>query len=157
MGWRGIMLYSGIVWIDDDGKLIAINYQSKTEQLLQKKIIEADKNKLHLSLVNFKQPVCILDTSKFRIRIDELSNGTYRYASWPIAKTMHEQPDLILNNGKEIMDGSGGNHRFEFKNDAYLYECSISPLREKGASPANLSVYKNGTAILNQNAIIINP
>lgn len=156
VGWRGIMLYNGIVWIDTEVKIQAINYQSPTEKYLKKKLIEADKNKLHPSLVNFTNPVCILETSTFRIRIDQLSTGNYRYASWPLGKAMSESPDLILTNGQVIMDGSGGNHRFEFKNSIYLYECSISPLRESGASPADLTVYKNGTVILTQDAIIIN-
>ena len=157
VGWRGIMLYSGTVWIDTDGKITAINYQSKAEKELKKKLIEADKNKLHSSVVNFAEPVYILETSKFRIRIDQLSTGDYRYASWPITKSMSESPDLVLNNGKVIMDGSGGNHRFQFKTGVYMYECSISPLREKDASPADLRVYKNGKVILSQDAILINP
>lgn len=157
VGWRGIMLLNGLVWMDTDGKIIAINYQSKTEKQLEKTLIQADKNKLHPSLVTFKNPVCILETAKFRIRIDELSSGEYRYASWPITKTMSESPDLVLSKGKVLMDGSGGNHRFEFKNGVYLYVCSISPLRQKGTAPADLTVYKNETTILTQDAIIVNP
>src|ERR1043165_2254169 len=32
VGWRGIMLLYGLVWLDYDGSLIAINYQSKIEE-----------------------------------------------------------------------------------------------------------------------------
>lgn len=157
VGWRGIMLYQGTVWMDTDGKIIAITYQSLAEKKIQKSLIDAEKNTLHTSLVDFKSPVCILETSKFRIRIDQLSNGKYRYASWPINSPMSTRPDLILTNGVVIMDGSGGNHRFEFKNDVYLYECSITPLREKDSSPAGLTVYKNEIPVLTQDAIIVSP
>lgn len=157
MGWRGIMLYQGTMWIDTDGKIIAINYQSNTEKEMQKRLIEVDRNKLHASLINYKNPVYILETSKFRIRIDELSNGKYRYASWPITKSMSTTPDIIINNGEVFMEGSGGNHRFEFKNGVYLYECFIWRLRGKDTSPADLRVSKNDVPILTQDAIIVNP
>lgn len=29
MGWRGIMLLRGEIWLDHDGKLIAVNYKTK--------------------------------------------------------------------------------------------------------------------------------
>jgi hypothetical protein len=155
MGWRGIMLYSGVLWMDTEGKIIAINYQSEVEKNKQKNLIEADKKKLHPSLVEFKNPAYILETAKFRIRIDQLSNGKYRYASWPISKAMSEKPDLILTNGEVFMDGSGGNHHFEFKNGIYKYECFIWRLRGSDTSPANLIVYKNEDEILSQDAVIV--
>ena len=155
VGWRGIMLYNGTMWIDYDGKILAVNYQSIEEKTIKKNLIAANKNTLHSSLINFKNPVCILETQKFRIRIDELSNGKYRYASWPISKSMSESPDIILTNGEVIMEGSGGNHTFKFKNGMYVYECSINKIREKDASPANLIVYKNNIIILSQVAVIL--
>ena len=33
MGWRGIMLDDGILWMDYDGKITAVNYQSKYEKI----------------------------------------------------------------------------------------------------------------------------
>lgn len=38
MGWRGIMLDDGILWMDYDGKITAVNYQSKYEKKLAKKL-----------------------------------------------------------------------------------------------------------------------
>ena len=35
MGWRGIMLNQGTLWIDSDGKIISINYQSQIEKDLK--------------------------------------------------------------------------------------------------------------------------
>lgn len=155
MGWRGIMLNQGTIWIDTDGRLISINYQSKFEKDLKSKIIAKDKTKLHSSIAKFKAPECVLETSKFRIRIDDLGNGNYRYASWSIKKGMNEVPDLVITKGKLILDGNGGNHRFEFKKGQYTYECSITPLREKGVSPAGLTIYQNKKIILSQDAKIV--
>jgi hypothetical protein len=155
VGWRGIMLDRGDIWIDTDGKLISINYQSKLEKDLREKLIAAEKGKLNPALANFKQPVCILETSKFRIRIDDLGNDTYRYASWSLKQSMSEKPDLVITNGKWIAAGSGGNHSFQFKKGNYLYECFIIVLGESDAPPARLIITQSDKEILNQDAKIV--
>lgn len=155
MGWRGIMLNQGTIWFDTDGRLISINYQSKFEKDLKNKIIANEKMKLHSSIAKFKTPECVLETSKFRIRIDDLGNNNYRYASWSLKKKMSDEPDLVISKGKIILDGNGGNHRFEFKKGQYIYECHISPLRENGTAPAGLTIYQNKKIILSQDAKIV--
>ncbi|QSW91349.1 hypothetical protein J0383_11230 [Flavobacterium endoglycinae] len=155
VGWRGIMLNNGTIWFDTDGKLKTINYESKYEKDLKAKLISSQKNKLHSSIAKFKEPVYILETSKFRIRIDDLGNQNYRYASWSIKKGMSEKPDLIITNGKWTADGSGGNGKFEFKKGAYVYECYIIVLGTSDAPPATLTIYQNKKEILAQNAKIV--
>ncbi|MCI9846088.1 hypothetical protein FLV_14985 [Flavobacterium pectinovorum] len=155
MGWRGIMLNQGTIWIDTDGRLISINYQSKFEKDFKSKIIAEEKTKLHPSIAKFKVPECILETSKFRVRIDDLGNNNYRYASWSLKKKMSEEPDLVISNGKWFREGTGGNNRFEFKKGQYIYECHISPLRENGTAPAGLTIYQNKKIILSQDAEIV--
>ncbi|KQO29622.1 hypothetical protein ASF10_03700 [Flavobacterium sp. Leaf82] len=155
VGWRGIMLNQGSIWIDEDGRLITINHQSKYEEDLKNKLIKSDKTKVHSSIAKFKEPVYILETSKFRIRIDDLGNNSYRYASWSIKQKMTEKPDLIITNGKWIQDGSGGNHHIEFKKGNYVYDCDIIVLGEKDAPPARLIITQSGKEILNQDAKIV--
>lgn len=155
VGWRGIMLNQGSIWIDEDGRLITINHQSKYEEDLKNKLIKSDKTKVHSSIAKFKEPVYILETSKFRIRIDDLGNNSYRYASWSIKQKMTEKPDLIITNGKWIQDGSGGNHHIEFKKGNYVYDCDIIVLGEKDSPPARLIITQSGKEILNQDAKIV--
>jgi len=50
VGWRGIMLANGLLWLDIDGSLRAVNYQSKYEQEKRAELIEQDRNRLHPSL-----------------------------------------------------------------------------------------------------------
>src|SRR5690606_7118910 len=69
VGWRGIMLNQGDLWIDTDGKIITINHQSDEELKLENSLIAAQKKNVNSSISNFKEPVAILETSKFRIRI----------------------------------------------------------------------------------------
>jgi len=155
VGWRGIMLNQGTLWIDTDGKIISINYQSQAEKNLSNKLISAEKAKLHPSIAKFKAPEYILETSKFRIRIDDLGNNNYRYASWSLKQKMSEKPDLVITNGKWIPDGSGGNSYFDFKNGDYLYRCYIIVLGTNDSPPATLTIYQNNKKILEQNAIIV--
>ena len=74
MGWRGIMLGQGDIWMDTTGKVITINYQSQVEKDLKNKLIAGEKGKLHPSIATFRAPVYVLETSKFRVRIDDLGN-----------------------------------------------------------------------------------
>lgn len=155
MGWRGIMLNKGNIWMDFDGLLTSINYQSKAEIDLKKKLIAAQKKELDSSIAFFQIPICILETDKFKIRIDNLGNKNYRYVSWSIDKSMSEKPDLIIYRGNFVVEGSGGNHQYEFKKENYTYECAFTVAGEKNPPAAKLTIYQGGKVILSQNAKII--
>ena len=121
VGWRGIMLHNGLVWLDYDGKFITTNHTSKKEKSIEQKWINYERNLLHTKLKNFKKPVYTIETDKFIVRIDLLENENYRYASWSKGSKISDQPDLIIKNGELIYDGSGGNHYFTFSNGDYQY------------------------------------
>ena len=110
---------------------------------------------LHTSIQKFKQPICIIETSAFRIRIDDLGEGNYRYASWSLKNKMSDKPDLVLENGEYIPEGSGGNHTYHFKKQDYVYDCSIIVLGDAISPPAVLTIYKSGKRISSQNAKIL--
>lgn len=157
MGWRGIMLGSGTLWLQDDGTLQSVNYQSKVEAEMERGLVEEDRNAVHESLKEFTRPGLIMETKKFRVRIDEMADGTYRYASWPINSKMSDKPDLILKNGVLDFQGSGGNHDYTFTNKEYKYVCDIIVLGKDDSPPARLIVLKEKKEILNQEASIIRP
>jgi hypothetical protein len=155
VGWRGIMMNQGDLWIDTDGKIITINYQSNEELKLKNSLIAAQKKNVNSSISNFKEPVAILETSKFRIRIDDLGNNKFRYVSWGIKNKMTDKPDLVIENGVFYADGTGGNHHYEFKKGNFRYECHFIVLGEKDSPPAILTVYQSGKEILSQDAKIV--
>ena len=155
VGSRGIMLHNGLVWLDENGTLIAVNYQSKYEKHKIEELILLDKKNLHISLRNFEKPVHILETAKYRVRIDDMGNGQYRYASWPLKSRMTDKPDVIITKGKYKPEGSGGNHRYEFRNLNFIYDCAIIVTGEKNSPPALLKIYKGKKVILTQQAIIV--
>lgn len=155
MGLRGTMLHNGNIWMDIDGRLTAVNYQSKFETDLRDKLIAEQKKGLDESISFFKTPICILETPKFKIRIDNLGNNNYRYVSWSGQKEMTEKPDLILYRGELVVEGIGGNHQYEFKKDNYTYECSIIVLGNANAPAARLKIYQGEKVIHSENAKII--
>src|SRR5690348_17129077 len=155
MGWRGIMLFNGVLWLDTDGKLISIGYQSAFEKREWTRLVEAEKSKLYPGLKELKSPILFMETKKFKIRIDDLGEGTYRYAEWPISKTQSDKPDLILTDGKIEFDGSGGNHDYVFKKGNYTYTCYVAVMREEDSPPARITVLKDEQEILNEPALRI--
>lgn len=154
VGWRGIMLFNGELWLDYDGRLIAVR-QSTFEKSELEELIKTEKKALHVSIREFKQPICILETSKYRVRIDDLGNWNYRYAAWPLNSKMSDKPAMVLENGEFVPEGSGGNHSYKFKNSEYSYTCSIIVMGEKGSPPALLTIYKGDKVILSQRAEMI--
>jgi hypothetical protein len=153
VGWRGIMLANGKVWMDLDGKIHAISYQSEVEKKIKDDLIRAQKSGLHESVRDYSEPVLEWKTKKFHIRIDDMGDANYRYVTWPIKKNQSEKPSLILLNGEYAPDGSGGNHYYIFKNGEYEYKCYVSVLGTDETPPGALEVYKKDELILDEEVL----
>lgn len=153
MGWRGIMLGSGVVWLDFDGKIIAINYQTPVEAKLKAEFIAKQQTVLHPSVSEFVSPALSWETAKFTIRVDDMGNSQYRYAAWAKGKSLSEKPDLVLNKGKLVFDGSGGNHSYQFRSGPYQYYCYVTVLGGSDSPLGELVVFKNDQEILTQAVI----
>lgn len=156
VGLEGIMLNNGVIWITSSGELITtLNYQSENERKLMEDLIMKDKEKLHVSLKTFENPLCKIKTKTLLIRIDMLSENEYRYASWKIGKDVSLEPDLIIENGKLGFGGSGGNQVFEFikGNDNYTVYKNVMGEGDKYPK-IKLEVERNGVIIINEEGII---
>jgi len=153
VGWRGVMFMNGDMWLDTDGNIISVNYQSKYEEKNKAQILEKQKGKLHFSIAQFEKPILEWKTKKFRVRIDEMNDGLYRYAVWNVAASISSKPDLIISKGNIDFDGSGGNHSYIFLNGSYTYECAVTVLGTSESPPGMLSVYKGHSLILEQPVI----
>lgn len=155
-GWRGIMLDNGVVWIDsDDGKITDIHYQSDFEKKLRKDLISKEKESLHISLKTFESPTYKIKTKNYLIRIDELSDYKFRYASWKINEKESSKPDIILNNGELRFTGSGGDHIITFLNGNYTYKVYRNIIGEENTPDITLEVEKNGQIILTEDGTLI--
>ena len=152
LGWRGIMLHNGIVWIDYNGKLTAINYTSDKEKSIEEKWIKYQKELLHTDLKNFKKPIHTIESDKFIVRIDLLENEKYRYASWSKHSEISSKPNLVINKGERRADGSSGNHYFTFVNGEYRYIVYVNIFGTNETPLFNLEVIKNDKVLLKQPA-----
>ncbi|TMP72099.1 hypothetical protein CWB76_03900 [Pseudoalteromonas sp. S1609] len=153
VGWRGIMLYNGVMWVDTDGKVIAVNTQNTTEQAHAEKLIAQNKQSLHSSIKTFQKPILDWDTAKYRVRIDDLGDGNFRYASWSIDKSPSYKPDIVLINGDITFEGSGGNHHYTFKNGRYSYILHVTIIGSDTSPPGWLEVYKDEKLLLSDAVI----
>lgn len=152
VGLRGIMLHNGIIWLDYDGRFLTTNYTTGKEKAIENKWIEKERTLLYKDLKNFKNPVFTLETEKFIVRIDQLENQNYRYASWTKESNISNQPDIVIKNGKRASDGSGGNYYYQFTNKDFSYTVYVNTIQEEDSSPFTLEVTKNDQVILNQPA-----
>lgn len=153
VGWRGIMLNNGVMWVDTDGKVIAVNTQNTTEQAHAEKLIAQNKQSLHSSIKTFQKPILDWDTAKYRVRIDDLGDGNFRYASWSIDKSPSDKPNIVLFNGEIKFSGSGGNHSYTFENGRYSYVLQVTVIGCDTSPPGWLKVYK-GDKLLLSDAVI---
>lgn len=156
VGWRGIMLDNGAIWIDDDGKnIVTVNYQSEFEKKQLKNLIAQDKEKLHVALKKFETPLYKITTKNYFIRIDRLSNEKYRYASWKAGSAESTKPDIILTNGEMDIQGSGGNHVIIFTSGQYTYNVYRNIIGTEDSPDITLEVEKKGQVILTQDGTLI--
>ena len=149
MGWRGIMLLDGVIWLNESGNLIAVNYQSQQEKKYRETLIQNDKKNIHASIRDYKSPEFIGHTKDYLVRIDQMEDNTYRYVSWKKGEKMSMLPDLILLKGQLSIEGSIGNQIFEFINGEYKY------LIQDDLDSKVLIVYKNSDILYKKGIKII--
>lgn len=111
VGWRGIMLGNGEVWLDDDYKIIAINHKTEAEKAVRARLISQLKTRLPTSLRDFDEPVLECITPHFLIRVD-LKGRDYRL----LVFKGHSYKHLLFmkSHGDFQFDGSGGNSHIDW-------------------------------------------
>lgn len=157
VGWRGIMLDDGVVWMENsDGILTAVNYQSDLEKKLMNDLIAKEKENLHISLRTFENPKFKIKTKTSLVRIDELTNYKYRFASWKIGEDESSKPDLIIENGELKFEGSGGNHLITFIEGNYTYKVYRNIMGEGNPPDITIEIEKDGETISTEDGTLIN-
>ena len=152
-GYRGVMLNRGELWLHYDGRLHAINYESKFEKQKRITLYEKDRNRLHPSVQKFEDPIFEWKTKSYIIRVDDTDLGV-RYTSWSINKKVSDKPDLVLYGGERHWQGSGGNHNYDFKNGDYIYRIDVNILGKFSYEdhPGHLEVIHSGKRLLIESA-----
>ncbi len=104
---------------------------------------------LHPSIRTFSRLVNVYETTNYTIRVDQLDDNSYRYASWKKKKgaksDMSATPDLIVNRGESHTEFLHSGHEYNvsrFENNGYTYSID--------ESKRELSVTKGQKVILTQ-------
>ena len=68
-----------------------------------------------------KNNIIYCENSQFSIKVDNLKNGGIRYTSWNKPKSISDEPDLILYDGKVEQQGTGGGYHYLFESGEWRY------------------------------------
>lgn len=104
--------------------------------------------RLHPSLGNYATLAAYFVTRDYRVRVDRMADGSYRYASWRRNRTTDTKPDLVIPGGRH--DEERGCYIFE--NEGYTYrvgDISFSHREDDGDS-RQLIVERDGHILLRQ-------
>lgn len=153
VGWRGIMFDNGKLWLDEKGMIVSIHFETVKEKQLLDQAIKTDKLSLPKSLQNFEKPVYVISTKNYKIRIDQVKDGKYRYVAWK-KKNPKIEADLVIENGVWNWDGTGGNHTITFLNEGHSYIISVNNIGAEETPEVQLEVKKSDKVILTENGII---
>ncbi|MEE9445391.1 MAG: hypothetical protein V3V19_06985 [Cocleimonas sp.] len=157
VGWRGIMLGDGDVWLNHDGKITSVNYQSRKERIVSTRLNAKGRRSLHRSVAHYAKSILEWETKRFHIRVDDVGKGQLRYVAWPKGKSTSEAPDIVLHNGKIAIDGTGRNQRYIFKNGKFSYHLNVNVIgTSRLVSSGTLDVFKNNQSILSEVAMRVN-
>jgi hypothetical protein len=113
-------VFSGEIWYDETG-IVSINYFSDKEMALEKSLTKMIQSAIHPSVNQWESNVFVGKSKNLLVRVDRLSNGDLRYASWSKGKPISEKPDLIILKGEEIHEGTMGATYWTFTNKNWKY------------------------------------
>ncbi|MEO6524101.1 MAG: hypothetical protein ABIN91_20620 [Mucilaginibacter sp.] len=114
-------LFDGDLWMNDDGKLTGINYDSKQQIQKRSQLTKHIQSQTYLTVNSWKRNIIVGKSDKLLIRVDLMSNNSIRYVSWSKGKSIADKPDLILLNGKEEAQGTMGGWTWTFKSGDWIY------------------------------------
>ncbi len=102
---------------DDDINILTDHYRryAYDGKVFREKKTVANPN-LHASLNVYQSLEQVYLTKGFTIRIDKMSDGSYRYASWKRPQKMSEHPDIVILGGTRNEQG-----QYIFNNKGYTY------------------------------------
>lgn len=148
VGDKGIKLKNGMLWLDYEGRVIGVNYQTSGEKRKRQQMISRSKSLIHSSLRSFVQPVITWKTRNFIVRIDKVGGGKYRYAAWSSSKDRIDKPNLVIS-------GKGSGNYYEFKSGPFVYKCYLKNIKSSRDPKGDLKVFKNGRLQFHEKVILI--
>ena len=143
--YNGFGLFRGDVWLNDEGNIMTVNYNSEQELALLNQLHLEAEYRSHSSIKDWKENILVCQTEKFLIRIDLMNNDGLRYISWSGTKDIGKKPDLVLFNGKMEFQGTMGGEVYTFKNGDWVYKINHVKMAESAeALGFYIEVYQKG-------------
>jgi len=102
------------------------------ESNIQSTPLQDKSQSIHSSVQDYSENVLIGESNKFKIRIDQLEDYSYRFSQWIGNKQYMDKPDLIIFNG--IYDGGSeavtyifkdGHRKYFVFQDYYCPDCGL--------------------------------
>ncbi len=145
MGWRGIMFDNGILWLNDNGKLIALNNETEKETDYIKQWHEKDKKTLYPSLRKYEKHILVFETEKRLGRIDRVAENKYRLVLWDRGDNFSKKPKIIISEGNVKFHGTANNSTYHFNLDDTSYVFYINRIRAIEQPQYEFSESKKGS------------
>jgi len=125
------------------------------KRFVYKETVYDNEVPLNNALRNFRSTVVTLDFKPWKIRIDQMPDGSFRYASWK-NKDISATPDVVINKGKRISSQiDKGWHaeeiKYIFKNYSFEYVVTYEHIqynRFDAINPTRLIVRQNGKTLM---------
>ncbi|HVK37172.1 MAG TPA: hypothetical protein VNA88_01470 [Candidatus Kapabacteria bacterium] len=142
-GHVGIL--AGEIWIDEDGRIIAVNHSTAEELAAADELTKRIKAGMHRSVREFSRNVLVYQCPKHLVRIDETRRGL-RLATWNRGRGVHLKPDLVLYNGTMEHYGTQGGIGYTFTNGRWTYLVErIDMCGDEGECGPYLTIKRDGT------------
>jgi hypothetical protein len=122
--------FTGEIWIDEDGKISAINYSSKEEQKAKQILVDKIKKEMYPTVNSWDENVLVAQSKKLLIRVDRTDKGL-RYVCWSNRRTIKDSPDIVLYKGIDEAKGTQGGWTWTFKNGDWTYIVDDAELYEE--------------------------
>ncbi|MGC4104395.1 hypothetical protein [Ferruginibacter sp.] len=112
--------FIGEIWINEEGKIVTVNYSSQKEQSNKQQLDAKIKRAIYPGINTWDDNVLVARSEKLLLRIDRTAKGL-RYVCWSKGQPTNEKPDIILYNGVEEQQGTMGGWTYTFQNDGWTY------------------------------------
>ena len=158
VGWRGIMLNNGLLWLNTDGKLIAINKETPAEKEYIKNWYEKDRASLYPSLRDYDANSYIFETKQWKGRIDSLNEkgDDYRLVLWRKTDEMSDKPEIVIEHGTIDFSETSGSGDYRFNRGDYVYSFTENDTDlDEEKSPYRLVVYRDNKELSSAEAVLI--
>ena len=133
-GWRGLSVFDGLIWVDYDLKIIAINNETEIGTRKKQALIENDRLSLPVELRNYDYPLLKWRTINHIIRVDVYGNK-YRL----IVYDSNNKIIKVLNNGQFNYDGNSGNYIIDFLDEEIVHRIFNNIFDESTYSTFNVN------------------